>query len=75
MKTATETPRLITVKEFARRVGISTGQVHFYIRSGDVTARVLPPRPGATGKRRHLKIEAAEVDKFLGRAGAAARSA
>jgi len=70
MATTNEAP--ISVTEFARRVGISRSQAQFYIQSGDIKVLVLPSRPGAAGKRRHLKVEAGEVGRFLERGRKAA---
>lgn len=72
MTATTEAP--LTVKEFAARTGISTRLVWALIDSGDITALRIPSRPGAAGKRRMCRIEAAEVGKFMARARQAGRA-
>ena len=66
----TEAP--ISVREFARRVGISWRLAYELIDSGDITALRYPSRGGTAGKRRLFRIEPSEVDKFLDRARKAA---
>lgn len=72
MTTTAEPP--ISVREFAERTGISVRLAYELIDSGEVSALLLPSRQGTAGKRRHFKVEADEVGKFLGRARKAARA-
>ena len=64
----------IGVREFAQRTGISYRLAWALIDTGEIDVLVFPSRQGAQGKRRNVKIEAAEVGKFLDRAREAGRA-
>lgn len=61
MTTATDTPRLLTVKEAARSLGISREAAYRLVRSGILPAYRVGPH-GDTGP---LRLDAAELDDWL----------
>jgi hypothetical protein len=72
-ETTTEAP--ISVREFALRTGISYRMAWALIDTGEIEVLVFPSRKGAQGKKRNVKVEVAEVGKFLARAREAGRAA
>jgi excisionase family DNA binding protein len=61
MTTATDTPRLLTVKEAARSLGISREAAYRLVRSGILPAYRVGPH-GGTGP---LRVDANELDEWL----------
>lgn len=65
----------ISVREFSVRTGISYRLAWSLIDTGEIPVLRFPSRPGAQGKKRNVKIEAAEVGRFLDRARMAGKPA
>lgn len=69
--TEPQAPRLLTVAEAREQLGIGLSKLYELIRAGEIKAKDLNgvkgqyAAPGRPGKRRCLRIDQAEINRYL----------